>query len=129
MGLIWWWPVRHCHLLGPTRCGHGRGTASRATLAGATTGGVLAFQGVNRSNDAKDRFNVAVTNDEMDAALADFNAGKKRNQTGWIVAGIGAAVLVGGIIVVATTPERTNAVALAPWVTAQAGGLAMSGAW
>jgi tetratricopeptide (TPR) repeat protein len=105
-------------------------TLVAAGLAGATTGGVLAFQGANRSNDAKDRLSTAgLTDDEWNAAMADFDAGKKRNETGWIVAGIGAAVLVGGIIVVATTPERTNAVAIAPWVTAQSGGLAMSGAW
>ena len=104
-------------------------TLVAAGLAGATTGGVLAFQGANRSNDAKNRLTDNATDEEWAAATADFNAGKKRNETGWIVAGVGAAVLIGGIIVVATTPERSSAVALAPWVTAQAGGLAMSGAW
>jgi hypothetical protein len=104
-------------------------TIIAAGLAAGTTGGVLAFQGANRSNDAKDRLAAAATDDEWNTALADFNAGKKRNETGWIVAGVGAAALLGGIIVVATVPERSSAVALSPWVTAQSGGLAMTGAW
>jgi hypothetical protein len=100
-----------------------------AGLAAGTTGGVLAFQGANRSNAAKDRLTAAATDDEWNAALADFNAGKKRNETGWIVAGVGAAALLGGIIVVATVPERSNYVSLAPWFTAGAGGLTMRAAF
>jgi len=38
-------------------------------------------------------------------------------------------VLIGGIVVVATVPERTSYVSLAPWVTAGAGGLTMNGAF
>ena len=99
-------------------------------LATATTGGVLAYLGSNQSNDAKARLAVpGLTDDEWNAALADFNAGKSRNQRGWIVAGIGAAVLIGGIVVVATVPERTSYVSLAPWITAGAGGLTMNGAF
>ena len=99
-------------------------------LATATTGGVLAYRGSNQSNDAKDRLSVPGLSDaEWDAALADFNAGKTRNEHGWIVAGIGAAVLLGGIIVVATVPERTSYVSLRPWFTAGVGGLSMNGAF
>jgi hypothetical protein len=99
-------------------------------LATATTGGVMAFRGANRSNDAEQRLSVpGLTDAEWDTALADFNAGKSQNERGWIVAGIGAAVLVGGIIVVATVPERSNAVSLAPWFTAAAGGLTMRAAF
>ena len=104
-------------------------TIIAAGLAAGTTGGVLAFQGANRSNDAKDRLAAAATDDEWNTALADFNAGKKRNETGWIVAGVGAAALLGGIIVVATVPERSNYVSLAPWFTAGAGGLTMRAAF
>lgn len=99
-------------------------------LATATTGGVMAYRGSNRSSDAGQRLSVpGLTDDEWDAALADFNAGKSQNERGWIVAGIGAAVLVGGIVLVATVPERSNAVSLAPWFTAGAGGLTMRAAF
>jgi tetratricopeptide (TPR) repeat protein len=113
---------------------HGQSTAAivqriiAGGLATATTGGIIAYRGSNESDKARDRLAVPGLSDaEWDAALADFNAGKDRNQQGWIIAGIGAAVLVGGIIVVATVPERSSYVSLAPWTTAGAGGLTMNG--
>jgi hypothetical protein len=48
---------------------------------------------------------------------------------GWIIAGIGAAISVGGIVLVARAPEKSNTVSLASWVTAESGGVVVRGAW
>jgi tetratricopeptide (TPR) repeat protein len=104
-----------------------------AGIATATVGGVDAYRGSNQTNDASNRLANATTNEEYDAALPDFNAGKSLNQRGWIIAGVGAALFVGGIVLVATAPasgsEKSNAVSLASWVTAESGGVVVRGAW
>lgn len=100
-----------------------------AGLATATVGGVDAYRGANQTNDAGNRLANAMTGAEYDAARPDYDAGKRLNQRGWIIAGVGAAVFVGGIVLVATAPERSNAVSLAPWVTAESGGAMVRGAW
>jgi len=102
-----------------------------AGIATATVGGVDAYRGSNQTNDASNRLANATTNEEYDAALPDFNAGKSLNQRGWIIAGVGAALFVGGIVLVATSPtsERSNAVSLASWVTTESGGVVVRGAW
>jgi len=76
-------------------------------LGTATAGGIIAYQGANKSHDATDRLAQAKTGAEYDAALPDFQDGKSRNRLGWIVAGIGGAGMIGGIILIATAPERT----------------------
>lgn len=101
-------------------------------LGTATIGGVLAYKGTNQTNDARDRLTEATNTGDTaayDLAKPDFDAGRHRTQTGWTVAGIGAAGLVGGILLVAIAPERSTNVALAPWTIANAGGLALGGAW
>jgi hypothetical protein len=99
-------------------------------IATATTGGAVAYRGSNDSNAARDRLNMPGLSDaEWNAALDDFNAGKSRNQRGWIIAGVGGAILLGGVIAVATVPERSKYVALAPWLARGCGGLAMNAAW
>jgi len=98
-------------------------------LATATVGGVLAFRGANQSDDARQRLLSASSDADWNSALADFNAGKSRNQEGWIVAGIGGAVLIGGIVLLATVPERSNSISFAPWITTGSRGLAMNAAW
>ena len=100
-----------------------------AGIATATVGGIDAYRGINQENDAKTRLANATTDAEYDAALPDYNAGKSLNQRGWIIAGIGAAVSVGGIVLVATTPEKSSTVSLASWVTAESGGVVLRGAW
>ena len=99
-------------------------------LAGVTVGGLYAYRGANQANDANQRL-VAAGSDSAayNAALPDFDAGKRLNQRGWTIAGIGAAGLVGGIIVIATAPERRSSVALAPWMTAGSGGMTVNCAW
>ena len=73
---------------------------------------------------------MVTTQAEFEQATADYNAGKSRSQKGWTIAGIGAAGLIGGVIVLATVPsQRITVVGLAPWMTADAGGLVMAGAW
>lgn len=100
-----------------------------AGLATATVGGIEAYRGSNQESDASNRLARATTNAEYDAALPDYNAGKSLNQRGWIVAGIGAAISIGGIVLVATAPEKSNTVSLASWVTTESGGVLVRGAW
>ena len=100
-----------------------------AGIATATVGGVDAYRGANQTNDATNRLANATTGAEYDAAKPDYDAGKRLNQRGWIIAGVGAALFVGGVVLVATVPERSNAVSLAPWVTAGSGGAIVTGAW
>jgi len=100
-------------------------------LGTATAGGILAYQGANRSHDASDRLAQARTDAEYDAALPDFQDGKSRNRLGWIVAGLGGAGMIGGIILIATAPERPVsgvALGLAPlrW---GGGGLSLHGTY
>ena len=97
-------------------------------VATATVGGILAFQGTNQANDARDRLAME-SGSAYDADKVIFDQGKSKNQRGWIIAGIGAGVVVGGIIVIATAPERTTSLALAPWVGAGNGGVVMGGAF
>jgi tetratricopeptide (TPR) repeat protein len=99
-------------------------------LVTATYGGIDAYHGSNQASDASNRLANAKTDAQYDADLPDFNAGKSLNQRGWIIAGVGAAVFVGGIVLVATAPKESNTtVSLAPWVTAEAGGVVVGGAW
>jgi hypothetical protein len=98
-------------------------------LVAATYGGIEAYHGSNQASDAGNRLANATTDAQYDADLPDFNAGKSLNQRGWIIAGVGAAVFVGGIVLVATAPKESNTVSLAPWVTAAAGGVVVGGAW
>jgi tetratricopeptide (TPR) repeat protein len=97
-------------------------------LATATVGGITAYRGSNQANEARDRLATLMGN-EWDAAKVDYDAGKSRNQRGWIVAGVGTAVAIGGVVLMATVPERSTSVSLAPWGNAGNGGLAMNVAW
>jgi len=101
-------------------------------LGTATVGGLIVYKGTNQANDARDRLEAATTAGDpaaYDLAKPDYDAGTRRTRTGWTVAGIGAAGLVGGILLIAIAPERHTNVALAPWTAAHAGGLALGGAW
>jgi hypothetical protein len=101
-------------------------------LAAITVGGLDAYRGANRASDANQRLTTASAagNDaDYNTALGDFNSGKSLNQRGWTIAGIGGAVLVGGIIVIATAPERSSSLAIAPFMTASSGGMLARCAW
>jgi len=99
-------------------------------LTTATIGGLLAFSGANQANDASNRLANAATPEQWDMAKPDYDAGKSKNQKGWAIAGVGTAVVIGGVVVLATAPSRSTTVGLGPWMTASnAGGLSVSGAW
>jgi hypothetical protein len=98
-------------------------------IATATVGGIEAYRGANQANDASNRLASATTGAQYDAALPDYNAGKSLNQRGWIIAGIGAAVVAGGVVVFATAPERSSSVNVASWVTSDSGGVIVRGVW
>jgi tetratricopeptide (TPR) repeat protein len=100
-----------------------------AGLVTATYGGIEAYRGSNQANDASNRLANATNDQQYDADLPAFNDGKSLNQRGWIIAGVGTAVFVGGIVLVATAPKESNTISLAPWVTAESGGLVVGGAW
>ena len=100
-----------------------------AGLGAATWGGVLAYRGANQASDARARLESAPSDQAWDEAKADFDAGKSTNQRGWTIAGVGAAAVVGGILLIATAPDKSSNVALRSWVTAGAGGLIVSGAF
>lgn len=103
-----------------------------AGIATATLGGVDVYQGANQANAASSLLSMdSQTNNQSKYAkdLPTFEAAKNLNQRGWEIAGVGAAVLVGGIILVAITPAKSNAVNLASWVTTESGGVVVRGAW
>lgn len=101
-----------------------------AGLGVATVGGVMAYKGINQTDEARERLGGAQTGEEYDLIKPEYDAAKHRAQVGWIVAGIGAAGVVGGILLVATAPERRSSLALAPWTGSQGtAGLAWSGRW
>ena len=99
-------------------------------LGTATAGGIIAYQGANKSHDASDRLQQAMNDAQYDAALPDFNDGKSRNRLGWIVAGVGGAALVGGIILIATAPDRppsSVSLGITPLFTSTLGGVSLRG--
>lgn len=98
-------------------------------LATATVGGLYAYRGANQANDANNRLAHAPTDTDYTAALPEFDSGKRLNQRGWTIAGVGAGVLVGGIIVIIAAPDRRGPIALAPWTTAQSGGMSINCVW
>ena len=105
-------------------------TALVGGLAAATTGGLIAFNGANKANDAKDKLAAAKTVAMWLESKPDFDDGKQRNQLGWKIAGVGAAVAVAGVVLLATVPETTGgSLALAPMVAAGSGGLVIEGVW
>jgi hypothetical protein len=97
-------------------------------VATATVGGINAYQGINQANDARDRLNTE-GGAAYDADKMIFDAGKSRNERGWITAGIGAGIALGGIIVIATAPDKSSSLAFAPWTGAGGGGLSMARAF
>jgi hypothetical protein len=103
--------------------------ASIGGLATATVGGVMAYNGSNQASDAKNRLANAATGAEYDMIKPDFDAAESRNRRGWIVAGIGTAVLAGGILLIATAPQGTASISMAPSTMADGGGLVMGGIW
>jgi len=109
-------------------------------LGTATVGGLLAYDGANKMNDANARLAKEPTPMAYDTALttyynADYADGQHRNRLGWTIAGIGGAALIGGIIVIVTAPEKsaspnTNvSLTLSPIMTAAWNGLTLQGVY
>jgi hypothetical protein len=109
-------------------------------LGTATAGGLLAYDGANKMNDANARLAKEPTAKDYDTALttyynADYSAGQHRSRLGWTIAGIGGAALIGGIVVIATAPERSAgagsnvSLTLTPLVTEAWNGLTLQGVY
>jgi len=97
-------------------------------LGTATTGGIIAYKASVSNKDAIDRLaSDSLTSDERAAAMADFDSSKSRNQHGWIIAAVGAAVTIVGGVLVATVPDRSSSLAWTPSLTASGGGWSLSG--
>jgi tetratricopeptide (TPR) repeat protein len=104
-------------------------------LAAATAGGVLAYSGANQAHDAASALNqLKTTQTDFQAQWQTqhdkYTQGRDRNRLGWIVAGVGAGAVVGGVLLLASAPELSHDLAFAPWVTAGGeGGVLVQGAW
>jgi len=100
-------------------------------LAGVVTGTALALAASSAASAAKDRFNRSPTAETWDIEKSNFDSAQSRNKAGWIVAGLGAAMLVGGVAIVATSPKPVAKpeVAIAPYFLGRAGGLFVDCRW
>ncbi len=104
-------------------------------LAAATTGGVLAYSGANQAHDAAGALNQLKTTQtdfqtQWQTQHDKYTQGRDRNRLGWIVAGVGAGAVVGGVLLLVSAPELSHDLAFAPWVTAGGeGGVLVQGAW
>jgi hypothetical protein len=97
-----------------------------------TAGGLLAYSGASQASEANVRLAAAKTPAAWDRSKADFDAGKSRNEKGWVVAGLGAAAVVAGGVLVFLYPEperRPADTTVAPWLTGDAGGLLLTRAF
>jgi hypothetical protein len=110
------------------RAGYAAGAAGLASMA---VGGLLAATGASKANGARDMVAHSPTPDAWEKAKRDFDSGQSRNRAGWIVAGLGAAALAGGIFLVATAPEAgpKKDVAVAPFLVAHTAGLVVDCTW
>lgn len=102
-----------------------------AGIAAVGTGVVLAVTSASQANTAKNRMSSAQTGSEWDSAKADYDSDKSRNKLGWTVLGLGTAALAGGLALIATAPAARSQTAwtLAPWKTANGGGVTAAATW
>ena len=104
-------------------------------LAAATTGGVLAYSGANQAHDAVSALNQlkptqTTFGTQWKAQDEKYTQGRDHNRLGWIVAGVGAGAVVGGVLLLASAPELSHDLAFAPWVAAGGeGGVLVQGLW
>jgi hypothetical protein len=92
-------------------------------------GGVLAGVSVGKAHTAQDNERAASTANNgiaWDQAHSDLQSAKTLNTLGWVGFGVGAAVLAGGVALVASTPKSHDdrALTVAPWTTAHVTGMA-----
>ncbi|MBN1612787.1 MAG: PEGA domain-containing protein [Polyangiaceae bacterium] len=100
-------------------------------LASAIVGGVVAGAAAGQAHDAEDRASHPRDPAEWESASSDFESAKDRNQTGWIVAGAGAAALAGGLVLVLTarTPEHDRKQGLGLWLDDSTAGVWVQRRW
>jgi tetratricopeptide (TPR) repeat protein len=104
-------------------------------IAVAAVGTVLAVMSVNDAGDAVDRLSAATTVAAYDQAKpgfdSDLSAARKKNALGWAGIGLGGAITVTGLVLIATAPAATPRAkwTLAPWKTAECSGLLARATW
>jgi tetratricopeptide (TPR) repeat protein len=100
-------------------------------MVAAGVGVVLAVKGFDLADQAKSRKADAGTEAEWKDANSDFQDAKSQHLVGWEVMGLGAIGIAGGVVLLATAPAARSGAAwwVAPWGTAQTGGLAGRAVW
>jgi len=104
-------------------------------LAGVAIGTIVLVSAVSSRGDAtNDARNALSMNDT--AAYADATSRHDSAQThmvtGGIIGGVGGAIMLTGIVLIATAPSSTvsaTGLRLSPWSSAHAGGATLAGAW
>ena len=99
-----------------------------AGVATATAGGLIAYSGARLAREANIELSDAPTPAAWDRAKVDFDDGKALNTKGWVIAGVGGALLVGGAAILVMVPQKPG-MALGPWTAADAGGVRLAGVW
>ena len=126
-------PTRDSAPMGNTRLIVGySSTAAGAALIIA--GGALAWVEKGKADNAQTRESGAATAKDAtawDLAHSDLQSARTLNSLGWVGAGVGAAALAGGLILISTAPKSTqgHSLMVAPWKTAQATGISAEFVW
>lgn len=101
-------------------------------LVGGGTGAYFAAKAASDVTATKNRMGApGVTQSDYDAAKVDHDDAISHNRVGWIVAGAGGALFLGGIILIATAPsgETQSALWVAPFTTGSAFGASARAIW
>lgn len=112
--------------------GYAIGVAGVAVAGG---GVVLTLTGRSRADSARARAEDAAANGDAaawDLARSDVDAAKKRNTLGWVLAGVGTATVVGGVLLLVKNPSPSDAAHLSmltPWADRQGGGMVAGWVW
>ena len=120
----------------PTDDGAGQRTAGWIVggvgLAAAGVGGILALGGSSKQGTAIDAATAAYASGaDTGAARSDYDAAGKQMTMGYVLAGVGGAAVVTGIVLIATarSAEPRSALRVGPWLGASSGGATLRGSF
>ena len=94
-------------------------------LVGAGIGIVVVVSGQSKHQDALDQW---LAGDHPGANNTESNANSLKT-AGGITIGAGAALLIGGSILLLTAPSSKSNVAFAPWLSPSVAGAGLRGTW
>ena len=109
-------------------------------LTAAVTGGVVAIQSAVAADDARNRAITAADAkpttqadlNSYDRAKGDFDSARSRSEIGWTVAGVGAVLLAGGVVLGVNSPmhgANVGVSGIAPLLATGGRGLTWVVAW